>query len=513
MCEALASAEHDQWHAAILEELAAIREVGTWELVNPNPSIQNIIGCHFILQKKRGASGEVTCFKVWLVAQGFSQHEGIDFSETFAPVVKSTSLRILLAIWAEHGWRVRQMDIKSAYLNGTVSEDIYMRQPKGYEEPGREQSLAKLKKGLYGLKQVGREWYATLHDFLIGLGFRRTHADHSVFVFERGHTIIILPVYVDDKLLAGNDDSTLDYIQKAIGSRFKTSDLGTVSWILGIRVRHDIAKGTLFIDQSQYLKNVLARFGMSECNPTIIPLPAGKLFLPADPDAHASVSSYPYLEVIGSLTYAAMGTRPDICAAVRALSPFAATFGPEHIDGLKHIMRYIRGSLNRGILYTMGGGGLVGYTDADWANDTSNRRSVSGYSFLYAGGVVSWMSKQQSAAALSSTHAEYVAAAEAAKELVWLRRFLLEVRENVSGPTTLFIDNRAADLLARNPVNHAATKHIDVRYHFIRDCIGDGSINLSLIGSNDMTADIMTKSLARPKHDRFCLMLGMETVE
>ena len=170
--EALAGAERDQWHAAILEELAAIREAGTWELVDPNPSIQNIIGCRFVLQKKRGASGEVTRFKARLVAQGFSQREGIDFSETFAPVVKSTSLCIFLAICADHGWRVRQMDIKSAYLNGTVSEDIYMRQPKGYEEPGREQSLAKLKKGLYGLKQAGREWYATLHDFLIGLGFR-----------------------------------------------------------------------------------------------------------------------------------------------------------------------------------------------------------------------------------------------------------------------------------------------------------------------------------------------------
>ena len=182
--EALAGAERDQWHAAILEELAAIREAGTWELVDPNPSIQNVIGCRFVLQKKRGASGEVTRFKARLVAQGFSQREGVDFSETFAPVVKSTSLRIFLAICAEHGWRIRQMDIKSAYLNGTISEDIYMRQPKGYEEPGREHLLTKLKKGLYGLKQAGREWYATLHDFLVGLGFRRTHADHSVFVFE-----------------------------------------------------------------------------------------------------------------------------------------------------------------------------------------------------------------------------------------------------------------------------------------------------------------------------------------
>ena len=149
------------------------------------------------------------------------------------------------------------MDIKSAYLNGSIAEDIYMRQPKGYEEPGKEHLLAKLRKGLYGLKQAGREWYATLRDFLVGLGFRRTHADHCVFVFERGRSIIILPVYVDDKMLAGNDDTLLDAIQNAIGSRFKATDLGTASWILGIRMQHDIAVGTLFIDQSQYLKTVL----------------------------------------------------------------------------------------------------------------------------------------------------------------------------------------------------------------------------------------------------------------
>ena len=272
-------------------------------------------------------------------------------------------------------------------------------------------------------------------------------------------------------------------------------------------MQHNIVKGTLFIDQSQYLKSVLTHFGMYDCNPTIIPLPAGKQFELAEPDDHISISTYPYLEVIGSLTYAAMGTHPDICATVHALSPFAATFGP------KHIMRYLCGTLNHGIMYTMGGGGLVGYMDANWANDTLNQWSVLGYSFLYAGGVVSWMLKQQSSAATSSMHAEYVATAEAAKELVWLCRFLLKVREDVSGPTTLFINNHTANLLTQNPVNHSVMKHIDVHYHFIQDCITDRSINLLLIGSNDMAADIMTKSLAWPKHNRFCLMMGMETVE
>ena len=237
------------------------------------------------------------------------------------------------------------------------------------------------------------------------------------------------------------------------------TNLGTATWILGIQVCHDIAAGTLSINQSQYLKGVLSRFGMADCTPVIIPLPASKHFEPALPDDHASVASYPYLEVIGSLTYAAMGTRPDIAAAVRSLSPFAATFSHNHIDGLKHIMRYIWGTLGRGILYTMGGGGLVGYMDADWANDTTNRHSISVFAFLYTGGAISWMSKQQSSTALSSTHAEYIAAAEATKELVWLCHLLSEVREDVvcQGPRVLALrrcpGTKSLSKLGSNPNN------------------------------------------------------------
>ena len=458
----------------------------------PHTSIQNVIRCRFVLQKKRGESGEVVCFKAHLVAQGFSQREGVDFSETFAPMVKSVSLQVFLPICADHGWRIQQMDIKSAYLNGVVVEEIYMHQPKGYEEPGKEHLLVKLNKGLYSLKQAGQEWYATLCDFLVNLGFRRTHADHSVFIFKQGRSIIIIPIYVDDKLLAGNDDPLLDSIQKAISSCFKTTNLGTAMWILGIQVCCDIATGMLSINQSQYLKGALLHFGMANCMPVIIPLPAGKHFEPALPDDHASVTSYPYLKVIGSLMYTTMGTGPDIAAAVHSLLPFAATFGHEHIDGLKHIMRYLWDMLGQGILYTMGGGGLVGYTDA---YDTTNCCSILGFTFLYAGGTISWMSKQQLSTALSSTHVEYVAAAEAAKELVWLHCLLSKVCKDVVGPTTLYIDNWAADLLACNPMNHSPMMHIDVCYCYIWECIHNGLISLQLIGSNNMAMDIMTKSL------------------
>ncbi len=235
---------------------------------------------------------------------------------------------------------------------------------------------------------------------------------------------------------------------------------------------------------------------MSECTPVSILLLPNSHFQPASPNEHADVSSYPYLEVLGSLTYAAMGTQLDISYAVRSLAPFANNFGHTHVNGLKHIMQYLAGSPKRGILYTKGGGDLFGYTDADWVSDPMSRQSVSGYTFLYSGGVVSWMSKQQSTVMTSSTHAKCIAAAKASKELVWLWNLLSKLHEDISQPTTLHIDNRAADLLACNPVNHVATKHINVWYHFIRECISDKSINLSLIGTNDMAANLLTNAFA-----------------
>ncbi len=251
---------------------------------------------------------------------------------------------------------------------------------------------------------------------------------------------------------------------------------------------------------------------MANCTPVATPLSLKVHFKLASSEEHSMVSSYPFLGAIGSLMYAALGTCPDICSAVQALAPFAATFGQSHIKGIKHIMCYLAGSSDHGIMYTMGGGDLIGYTDADWANDLANHCSISGYAFLYSGGAISWMSKQQSTTVTSSTHAKYITAAEAAKELVWLHHLLTKLHEIIPGLTPLHIDNRATDLLAQNPMNHAATKHVDVCYHFIRECIADDLINLRLIGTNDMAADILMKSLANMKHKHFCLMLGMETL-
>src|SRR5260370_2664782 len=215
------------------------------------------------------------------------------------------------------------MDIKSAYLNGLLNEDIYMHQLKGFKEEGSEDKIAKLKKGLYGLKQAGREWYAMLLDHLIKIGFRHMHADHSIFIFKHRQSIIIIPVYVDDKLLTRNDEHLLDSIQDTIGTHFKSSNIGPVACILIIHVHHYLKAGTLFIEQSQYIKGILLlHYNMTGCTPVSTPLPVNAQFQAALADKHKRASSYPYLEAIGSLMYAAMGTRPDISYVVRSLAPF-----------------------------------------------------------------------------------------------------------------------------------------------------------------------------------------------
>ena len=229
-----------------------------------------------------------------------------------------------------------------------------------------------------------------LWDFLISTGFHQTHADHSVFVFEQGSSIIIIPVYIDNKLLTGNNDHTLDSIQAQIGAHFKASNLGTAPWILGICICHDLARGILFINQSQYIKTILDHFKMTGCTPILIPLEAKSHFVPTTLEDHKLVKLFPYLEAIGSLTYAAMGTHPNISASVQALSPFTANFGAVQVRAVKHIFKYLARCPNCGILYLHTGGTLVGWTNVDWASDQTNQRSISGHIFMLAWGAISW---------------------------------------------------------------------------------------------------------------------------
>ena len=498
--DALSGPEAPFWNAAISEELESIIKAEVYTLVDPaQHNIENLLGSKLVLRKKRDPDGEILRYKARLTACGDRQREGVDYVESFAPVVKSASLRVFFAHCVNLGLKIRHMDVKCAFLHGILKEAVYMRQPKGYEVEGKEGWVWKLHKALYGLKQGGREWYAVIDGFFQELGFTRAYADHCVYILRRSNTLIIIPLYVDDLLIGYNDDGEMGKIKGHLEQRFEMKDLGPVSWVLGMRVIYDLSAGRISIDQSQYVASILTKFGMLDSNPTSTPLPEGISMLPATEAEANAAQGFPYLEAIGSLMYAMMGTRPDIAYAVSILSRFASHPGPTHVSALKHLLRYLQGTRQLGITFTRDGGSLMGYTDSDWAKDIPTRKSVSGGVFMLAGGPVSWSSKAQTCVAQSSTEAEYVASAEAAKELIWLRYLLRDIHHPPSQATPLFMDNRGASLLARNPVYHNRTKHIDIRHHFIRQCVSDGSIDVKLISTSDNAADLFTKSLGRIK--------------
>ena len=522
---ALEGPERDKWMSAIHAELQNIKAEDVYDLIDPtHEPVDNLLGNKIVLRRKRGASGQIERYKARFTARGDHQRESIDYEETFAPVVKSASIRVVFALAATMGLLVRHLDVTAAFLNGVLKETVYMRQPKGFEEPGKESWVWKLKKALYGLKQGGREWYNCIDNFFTdNLGLTRTFADHSVYVFESDSCVLIVPLYVDDLLIAYDNEDRMLFIKAALEERFKMVDAGPASWVLGMRVCIDRQNGTVSIDQSQYILKVLQRFGMADCKPASTPLPEKTILRSAPDDDIKACSSFPYLQALGSVMYAMLGTRPDIAYAVSTLSRYASCPGTQHVNALKHLLRYLKGTIAYGIIYSRDGGSLLacesdleidakaisGYTDSDYAMDPETRRSVSGAVFLLAGGPISWSSRLQSSVSQSSTEAEYVASTKAAKETIWLRRLMHDLKQDVSHPTPLFIDNRGALLLAKNPIHHNNTKHIDVRHHYVRECVADGSISLRPVASADNIADICTKPLGKVKFTLLRSLLGV----
>lgn len=402
LAEAQASPDWPHWKAAMEKEIANLREHDTYDLVEP-PSGANIVGSRFVFRIKRDADGSITQYKARLVAQGFTQVPGIDFNETFAPVAKLSSIRTLLALAARYDWELEQMDVKSAYLNGKLDETIYMRQPPGSAVDGQEHLVCSLKKTLYGLKQAGRGWYKTLSEAMAAMGFARCASDHAVWYRRDGESAIIVASSVDDLTITGTPDFVGSF-KLDINSRFEMSDLGAMRWILGIEVKRDREAKTIAISQRSYIDTIVARFNLEDANPTPTPMqPGGALGQhqsPATPRQFEDMRDVPYREAVGSLMYAATGTRPDIMFAVTALSQFMQNPGRPHWEAVKRVLRYLKGTRELCLVYGSKREGLQGYSDADWGSSTEHRHSISGYVFTLDGGAISWSAKKQNVVAL-----------------------------------------------------------------------------------------------------------------
>jgi hypothetical protein len=478
----------------------------TWELVDL-PEGKNLVGCKWIFKVKRKADGEIDRYKARLVAQGFSQEFGLDYKEVYAPVVR---YNWVLAIANKLNLELHQMDVKTAFLNGQLNEEIYMKQPPGYEkEP---EKVCKLKRSLYGLKQAARMWNFEIDGYLKGAGYVQSKTDPCIYVkagLKKG-SVFLLALYVDDLLLATNDKEQLKAEKAALGQAFSMVDQGDAHFILGMTIERDRKRKVLKLGQKKYLQGVLERFGMQDSKPALAPMEFKEKMSPSK-DESDDCFRQRYQEAIGCLTYASVASRPDLAISVNLMSQFAAQPSQEHWTAVKRILRYVRGTVDRGLTFRADsdtGITLTGYSDSDWAGDKDTRKSVSGYLFLVSGGVVSWRSQRQSVVALSSTEAEYVALAEACKEAAWLRR-LLDDMGFPQAATPLKGDNQGALALAKNPVHHDRTKHIDTKYHFIREMVKEGKVDLDYCSSEDMLADGLTKVQGRVLFEKFKQAVGV----
>ncbi|KAE8665844.1 Retrovirus-related Pol polyprotein from transposon TNT 1-94 [Hibiscus syriacus] len=499
--EAIHISDVSLWMMAMQEEIEALHKNNTWDLV-PLPQGMKPIGNKWVFKIKRNGDDQVERYRARLVVKGYAQKEGIDFNEIFSHVVRLTTVRVVLTMCATLDLHLEQLDVKTAFLHGNLEEEIYMLQPEGFEEKEKKNLVCRLNKSLYGLKQAPRCWYKRFDSFIMCLGYNRLNADPCAYFKRSGdNDFVILLLYVDDMLVAGPNKDHIEELKAQLGREFEMKDLGSTNKILGMQIHRDKSNRKIWLSQKNYLKKILSRFSMQDCKPISTPLPINfKLSSSMSPSSEEEMemSRVPYVLAVGSLMFAMICTRPDIAQAVGVVSRYMANPGKEHWNIVKRILRYIKGTSNVALCY--GGSNLLinGYVDSHFAEDLDKSKSTTGYVFKVAGGAVSWVSKLQSVVATSTTEAEYVAATQASKEAIWLKMLLEELGHNQEY-VSLFCDSQSALHLARNPAFHSRTKHIRVQYHFIREKVEEGTVDMQKIHTKDNIADFMTKTINADK--------------
>jgi hypothetical protein len=416
------------------------------------------------------------------------------------------TIRMIIAIAAHKNWQIFQLDVKSAFLHGKLDEDVYVEQPRGYEKLGSEHLVYKLHKALYGLKQAPRAWFSRIEAHFIGEGFQICDSEQTLFTKRsKEGKIIIVSVYVDDLIFTGNCEVMMLEFKSSMLREFDMSDLGKMRFFLGIEVLQN--SDGIYICQRKYALEVLKRFGMMESKLVTSPIVPG-FKVSKNGDGNIVDETY-YKQLVGSLMYLT-ATRPDMMFATCLISRYMTKPMQTHLQAAKRVLRYLKGTVNYGLYYKKGGDGeLLAFTDSDYAGDEEDRKSTSGYVFLMSSGAVSWCSKKQPIVTLSTTEAEFVAAAVCACQGVWMKRILEELGHSCGDCITIMCDNSSTIKLSKNPVMHGRSKHIDVRFHFLRNLSKKGEIELIHCPSQDQVADIMTKPLKLEVFQKLRKLLGV----
>lgn len=483
-----------EWGEAVDVEFNAMEATHTWDVTTLPPG-KKAVGCRLLYSLKFNADGTLERRKVRLVAKGYTQKEGQDYNDTFSPVAKMATVKLLLKISATKKWSLTQLDISNAFLNGDLEEEIFMKIPEGYAErkgvifPPR--TVLKLNKSIYGLKQASRQWFKKFSSALLTFGLVKAHGDHSLFVRQRKDDFIVVLVYVDDIVIASTSDTATDELIVGLKSYFKLRELGSLKYFLGLEIAR--TSDGISVCQRKYALDILSSTGMLECKPSSVPMvPNLKL---SKTDGVLIEDRALYRRIVGRLMYLTI-TRPDITFAVNKLCQFSSAPRTDHLKAVFRVLQYIKGTVGQGLFYSASPDlTLKGFADADWAACPDSRRSTTGFSMFVGDSLISWRSKKQPTVSRSSAEAEYRALALASCEMMWLKTLLRELRVEERSVPVLFSDSTAAIYIATNPVFHERTKHVELDCHTVREKLDQGLLKTLHVKTEDQVADILTKPL------------------
>ncbi|KAJ9538185.1 hypothetical protein OSB04_030918 [Centaurea solstitialis] len=491
------------WVRAMQDELAEFERNKVWRLVK-RPWGKSIIGLKRIFRNKKDENNLVIRNKARLVAKGFLQQEGIDYDETFPPVARIEAIRIFLVYAAHKNMMVYQMDVKCAFLNGVLHEEVYVEQPEGFVDPRFPDHVSALDKALYGLKQAPRAWYETLTIYLLEAGYKKGTIDPTLFLRKLGDDLIIVQIYMDDIIFASTKPELCKEFEHTMKSQFQMSMMGELTFFLGLQVRQ-FPEG-IFINQSKYVHDLLTRFDVVGSNSAATPM-SRSFQMDADLSGKP-VDLKKYRAMIGSLLYLT-ASRPDIVFSTGVYARYQCDPRDSHLKAVKRILRYLKGTPDFGLWYPKGSSfELIGYTDSDHAGCKLDRKSTSGACQFLGNKLVSWSSRKQNCVSLSTAEAEYIAAACCCSQILWMKTQLADFGYTMNR-TPIYCDSQSAIQITANPVQHSKTKHIDIRYHFIKDHVEKGNIELYFVESDLQLADLFTKAFDEKRHFFLLSKLGM----
>lgn len=501
--EAMLSENRDKWEEAMQSEMNSLKKNNTWELA-ALPKGRKALSNKWIYKIKRNPDGTIERYKARLVIKGFSQREGIDYDKTFSPVARLTTIRAILGIAANENLNLQQFDVTTAFLNGTVEEEIYMVPPNGLRVP--KGKVCRLLRSLYGLKQAPRCWNDCIHKFLIDAKFQRSEADPCLYVRIKGNSKVIVGLYVDDGLVASTNSAGQEFLNE-LERNFKITTK-PASFFLGMEINRN-KDGSINLSQRAYVNKVLKRFGMENCKPVSSPT----IKMPKMEETNENEDmKFPYRNCVGALAYLMVATRPDICYAVSVASRHLEKPRKEDIVAVKRILRFLKGTLDKCLtFYHSKAIDLMCYSDADHGGDPETGHSTTGMVCLYAGTAIAWKSQKQTSVALSTTEAELVAASETTQEIVWLQKLLADLTNTEFLKVTLCIDNESAVKLSYNPPYecHRRTKHISLRHFYIRECVSKGELVVKQVAAQVQLADMFTKPLYGPRFNVLSYGIGL----